>query len=86
MELKEKFENASDEVKKLASRPDSESLLALYAYYKQATVGDVQGKRPGMLDITGRKKYDAWADKQGLNETSAMNEYIALVQKLQAAG
>ena len=62
-----------------------EFLLALYAYYKQATVGDVQGKRPGMMDIKGRKKYDAWAGKRGLDESSAMKEYITVVQKLQAA-
>ena len=83
MSLKQEFETASQEVTKLPSRPDNASLLALYALYKQATEGDVQGKRPGMLDIKGRAKFDAWSEKKGLGSESAMQAYVALVRKLQ---
>ncbi len=38
-----------------------EEKLALYSLYKQATEGDVSSKRPGMLDMLGRAKWDAWS-------------------------
>lgn len=56
--------------------------LALYALYKQATAGDVKGDRPGMLDVRGRAKYDAWAGKKGLAAGDARAAYVALVGKL----
>lgn len=54
-------------------------MLDLYALYKQATAGDVAGDRPGMLDVRGRAKYDAWAKRKGLTKDAAMEQYIALV-------
>lgn len=56
-------------------------LLDLYALYKQATTGDVTGSRPGMLDLRGRAKYDAWAARRGLTTDAAMTAYIALVDR-----
>ena len=44
--------------------------------------GDVQGKRPGMLDLTGRAKYDAWAGRKGLGREAAMQQYVAVVERL----
>ncbi|OAN44183.1 acyl-CoA-binding protein [Chloroflexus islandicus] len=81
-DLRAAFERAAKEVQELPRRPDNETLLQLYALYKQATVGDVQGSRPGVLDMTGRLKYDAWAKLKGLSATDAMNRYIELVERL----
>lgn len=81
-DLRAAFERAAKEVQELPRRPDNETLLQLYALYKQATVGDVQGSRPGVLDMTGRLKYDAWAKLKGLSTTDAMNRYIELVERL----
>ena len=39
---------------------DNMMKLEFYAIYKQATVGDCTGKRPGMMNIVARYKYDAW--------------------------
>lgn len=82
MALKDDFQKAAQDVQKLASRPDNDTLLKLYALYKQSTEGDVNGARPGMLDIKGRKKYDAWAEKKGTPSDKAMSEYVALVTSL----
>ncbi len=60
-ELKKKFEAAVVDSKNLPERPSNDVLLQLYALYKQATDGDVEGKRPGFTDMVGRAKYDAWA-------------------------
>jgi diazepam-binding inhibitor (GABA receptor modulating acyl-CoA-binding protein) len=82
MGLKEDFEAAQAKVKTLASTPSNEFLLELYALYKQATVGDVDGKRPGMMDFKGRAKYDAWSERKGISKDDAMTKYVALVEKL----
>jgi acyl-CoA-binding protein len=83
MALEQDFAQAQERVKKLPRRPGNDVLLALYALYKQATSGDVDGKRPGLLDPVGRAKYDAWAARKGADRSTAMQEYVALVAKLE---
>ena len=56
------FESAVASVKELTEDPGNDVKLKLYALYKQATEGDVSGKRPGFTDFVGRAKYDAWAE------------------------
>ena len=81
-DIKTRFEKAVDEVQQLPSRPDNDKLLDLYSLYKQASEGDVQGKRPGMLDFVKRAKYDAWGKLKGKPSATAMQEYIDLVERL----
>jgi acyl-CoA-binding protein len=85
MALENDFVEAQDRVKQLSRRPGSEDLLKLYSLYKQATEGDVAGKRPGMLDMVGRAKYDAWAARKGMDRAAAMQAYVALVEQLRRA-
>jgi acyl-CoA-binding protein len=69
-------------VERLSERPGNEDLLRLYALYKQATVGDVEGKRPGMMDFVARAKYDAWAGLEGTSSEEAMQAYADVVASL----
>jgi len=82
MTLTERFEDAQRRVKTLSQAPGTDTLLELYALYKQGSAGDVDGKRPGMLDIKGRAKWDAWAQKKGQSRDAAMEAYVALVDRL----
>lgn len=82
MSLEQDFAAAQERVKALSRRPSNEQLLALYGLYKQATAGDVSGKRPGMLDMVGRAKYDAWAKQSGADKAGAMKAYVELVGTL----
>ena len=82
MALEDDFRSAQERVKTLKTRPSNDTLLELYSLFKQATEGDVQGKRPGMLDLKGRAKYDAWAGRKGLGREAAMQQYVALVERL----
>ena len=84
MPLPEDFAAAQARVKKLARTPSNDELLELYSLYKQASSGDVQGSRPGMLDFKGRAKYDAWAARKGTTKDNAMSAYVALVGRLAA--
>lgn len=81
-DLLTQFKQAEADVKKLSKRPSNDTLLELYGLYKQATVGDVTGSRPGMLDMVGRAKYDAWAKLKKTGKEDAMKKYIALVEML----
>lgn len=84
MAISDDFAAAQARVKQLSKTPDASELLELYALFKQGTVGDVSGDRPGMLDFKGRAKYDAWAGKRGGSKDSSMQSYVALVEKLAA--
>ena len=81
--LDKQFQIALAEVKELATRPDNKHMLALYANFKQATTGDYSGKRPGMLDIAGRAKFDSWKKIAGTDPEDAKQAYVDLVSKLQ---
>jgi acyl-CoA-binding protein len=81
--LEGRFAEAKKRVEKLATRPSNEKLLELYGLYKQATEGDVAGARPGLLDIKGRAKHDAWARRKGTTRDAAMKGYVALVEELE---
>ena len=82
-DLKKKFEKAVADSKKLPEKPDNATLLQIYSLYKQATEGDVEGKRPGFTDLVGRAKWDAWNGLKGKDSGEAMQEYIDLVESLQ---
>ena len=81
-DLKAKFEQAVADSKNLPERPDNATLLKLYALYKQATSGDVEGKRPGFSDMVGRAKWDAWNEIKGTASAAAMTEYVELIDDL----
>jgi diazepam-binding inhibitor (GABA receptor modulator, acyl-CoA-binding protein) len=83
-DLQTQFETAAQEVQNLSRRPDDQTMLKLYALYKQATVGDVQGNRPGFMDMAGRFKYDAWAKVKGTSQEAAMQQYVDFVGQLKA--
>ncbi len=85
-DLKTRFETAAKEVQELPRRPDNTTMLQIYALYKQATIGDVVGTRPGITDFVGRAKYDAWAKIKGQSKEAAMQEYIDLVERLKSTG
>ena len=61
--------------------PDDKK-LEFYSLFKQATVGDVNTDRPGMLDFKGKAKWDAWEGKKGMPKEEAQQAYIDLVNDL----
>ncbi len=81
--LKTAFEAAVAASKQLPEKPDNMTLLKIYALYKQASAGDVDGKRPGFTDMVGRAKYDAWAAVKGQSSDEAMQAYVDLIESLQ---
>ena len=80
--LQATFDAAVAASKGLPEKPDNMTLLKIYSLYKQATEGDVEGKRPGFTDLVGRAKYDAWAAVKGKSKDEAMQEYVDLIESL----
>ena len=80
--LQDRFPQAQADVNNLSNRPDDDTMLRLYALYKQATQGDVSGERPGGFDFVRRAKFDAWSAVKGTTPQSAMEQYIRLVESL----
>ncbi|KAK6483001.1 acyl-CoA-binding protein-like [Huso huso] len=76
------FDKAAEEVKNLKSQPSDKEMLEIYSLFKQATVGDVNTARPGMLDFKGKAKWDAWDARKGMGKEDAMKAYIAKVEEL----
>ena len=79
-DLKQRFADAQARIKPVTGL-GNDVMLDMYALYKQATSGDVSGARPGMMDLRGRAKYDAWAKRKGMTKDAAMQAYIELVGK-----
>ena len=78
------FDAAVEDVKTLPTDPGNDTKLRLYALYKQATEGDVDGKRPGFTNPVGRAKYDAWLSVSGMSRDEARAAYVELVRSLGA--
>ncbi|CCF52547.1 hypothetical protein NDA11_007293 [Ustilago hordei] len=68
-------------------QPTQDDQLKFYGYYKQATIGDVNTKKPGMFDLTGKYKWEAWNKNQGMSKEDAQQAYVdALLEILKKHG
>ncbi len=81
-DLRRDFEQAAEDIQRLGQRPDNDTLLKLYALYKQGSEADVHGEQPGFFDFVGTAKYEAWAQLRGVSQDEAMRRYIELVREL----
>jgi acyl-CoA-binding protein len=81
-DIDQQFAQAQTDVTELPERPGNLTLLRLYALFKQGSTGDVSGDKPGMTDIVGKYKYEAWAALQGTPTDDAKARYIELVESL----
>ena len=81
-EINSRFEQASIAAKSLPERPDNNTMLQLYALFKQGSSGDVSGNKPGFFDFVGVAKFEAWERLKGLSQDDARQQYIDLVTRL----
>ncbi|MEP7184465.1 MAG: acyl-CoA-binding protein [Rhodanobacter sp.] len=81
-DLRHRFEQAAQDIQQLGDRPDNDTLLKLYALYKQGSEGDLRRTQPGFFDFVGTAKHEAWMQLNGVGEDEAMQRYIALVNQL----
>lgn len=60
----------------------NETLLKLYALYKQGTIGDINTSCPSALDLRRRAMWQAWNERRGMAAKDAQVAYIELVRSL----
>ncbi|MEJ7928453.1 acyl-CoA-binding protein [Ramlibacter sp. AN1015] len=82
-DLQAAFDQAVAQSKNLSERPDNATLLKIYGLYKQATVGDNAGPKPGFSDLVGRAKWDAWNSLKGTPQDEAKQRYVDLIESLE---
>ena len=80
--LKAEFDEAVIRSESLPSQPTSIQ-LELYGLFKQVTVGDVRGERPGRAKVRARAKFDAWTSRQGMSKEDAIIEYVKRINELE---
>ena len=58
-------------------------MLLLYAYYKQATIGNNTTTKPSFFNFKDSAKWNAWRKKTDVEKIDAMKLYTDLVENLQ---
>ena len=81
-DLNIQFETALAQSKEISEKPSNEDLLFMYSHFKQATKGDCTGKRPGMMDMIARAKFDSWKELAGMTTEIAQQKYIDKIEEL----
>ena len=61
-----------------------DEMKQVYGLYKQGTVGDCNTEKPGMMDLKGKAKWEAWKSYEGKSKEDAQNEYVAIAKALLA--
>jgi diazepam-binding inhibitor (GABA receptor modulating acyl-CoA-binding protein) len=83
MTITEQFDAAVAASKTLPEKPGNETLLKIYALYKQATSGDAPAEATfGMFDFVAKAKHEAWKQMNGVASETAMQQYIDLIASL----
>ena len=76
------FTKATQDAKLLPSQ-DEATLLSLYGYFKQATVGDINIEKPSFFNFKDTAKWSAWEKVKGMQKIQAQGNYIKLVKDIQ---
>ncbi|OAD80983.1 hypothetical protein PHYBLDRAFT_104584 [Phycomyces blakesleeanus NRRL 1555(-)] len=63
-------------------QPTKEEKLELYALYKQVSHGNVNTPRPGMFDLVGKAKWDAWKNQESMAAIEAKYRYVDLLLRV----
>lgn len=81
-ELEIEFNKAAKDIKDSGKSFDNDTLLKLYGYFKQSTVGDCDTACPSFFQLKEKAKWEAWNNHKGMKKTHAMKKYIKLVEEL----
>ncbi|AUR52767.1 acyl-CoA-binding protein [Aquella oligotrophica] len=81
-ELEQQFIEMVEAVKNatINFQPNNIEKLKLYAFYKQATIGDIQGECPSVMNMVERAKWNAWNAIKGWSKEKAMQAYIDILK------
>ena len=81
MSLDVKFAKAFNELSEFEENLAPDVMLKLYAYYKQAVLGNTFSYK-GEVDVRDAFKFNAWTQLNGMSQENAKKQYIKLVNKI----
>ena len=70
------FNQAANDASKLVGKVEDDTLLVIYGFYKQATIGDNNTEKPSFFNFKASKKWEAWNSVKGLSKVVAQGQYI----------
>lgn len=79
--LQRNFDKACDYVRDSHSKLDSDLLVRLYGYFKQATVGECRTPKPSVLNFQALIKWKAWSKLGNISKSEAMNLYVTTLNE-----
>ncbi|XP_050397648.1 enoyl-CoA delta isomerase 2 isoform X1 [Patella vulgata] len=79
------FNQAKERLNTLTEAPGNDVKLKIYGLFKQATEGKCTKPKPGMMDLVGKAKWQAWSGLGVISQDEAQKKYIDLVNELVAA-
>ena len=68
MALSKEFENAKSNLELLKSDPGNDAKLKLYAFYKQASIGNCNTTKPNFTDLVNKYKWNAWNNLKNMSK------------------
>ena len=82
-DLQTKFEDLVKQVRDstIDFKPNNTQKLKLYAFYKQATQGDVLGECPSVINMIERAKWQAGNAIKGITKVKAMAGYVKIFEE-----
>ncbi|CAL1536535.1 unnamed protein product [Lymnaea stagnalis] len=79
------FEKAKERLNSLKEDPGPNVKLKIYGLFKQATQGKCNAPKPGMMDLVGKAKWNAWNELGDMTQDDAQKAYIKVVEELAGA-
>ena len=76
-----KFTEAFNKLSELEEVLAPDIMLKLYAFYKQAVIGDAFSY-DGEVDVRDAFKFNAWTQLNGMTQEDAKKQYIKLVKNI----
>lgn len=78
------FRKAAEHLAKilLPQGVDSDKLIKLYGYYKQATEGPCNVSKPSFFDFKGKTKWEAWKQLGNLSKNEAKSLYVETIKTI----
>lgn len=70
------FNKAANDATKLVGKVDDDTLLLIYGFYKQATLGDNNTDKPSFFNFKASKKWNAWNSVKGVSKVVAQGQYV----------
>eukprot|EP00347_Sterkiella_histriomuscorum_P014369 403361131 len=62
--------------KPLVDKESKDDKLKLYSAGKQGKFGNCNEPKPGMFDVVGKVKWQAWKDREGQDQEACKLEFI----------